>query len=156
MIRFTATTAFAFIRQIAVIGLTEPSIYLLICEAGEAERVKDELSAEMKVQLASELQILDASSTTFKKLLEAIAANDGTGIVLVDFHRWDKTLTESIDRNVVSLTTGGPVILLAGFDVTERLLRAAPNLRSRLADVLSIKPDPALRVNGDGARRRVH
>ena len=37
------------------------------------------------------------------------------------------------------------MLLLADFEVAERTLAAAPNLRNRLADVLLIKPDDVLR-----------
>jgi hypothetical protein len=144
MIDFSTTTTFEVVRRVAAAGLGVPSIYVLICEPGVLRAVQEDLAAEIEVQLGSELRSLDASNITFDVLLEANAHAKGPGIVLLAMRRWEQNLVDSIDRNIVLLTDSGPLILLTSFDVAERILAKAPNLRSRLADVLLIGPDEAL------------
>jgi hypothetical protein len=144
MIDFSTTTTFEVVRRVAAAGLATPSIYVLICEPGELGAVQEDLAAEIEVQLGSELRSLDASNITFDVLFEATAHANGPGIVLLAMRRWEQNLVDSIDRNIVLLTDSGPLILLTSFDVAERILAKAPNLRSRLADVLLIGPDEAL------------
>jgi hypothetical protein len=144
MIDFSTTTTFGVVRRVAAAGLSTPSIYVLICEPAELVAVEKDLAAEIEVQLGSELRSLDASNITFDILLEANTHAEGSGIVLLTMRRWEHDLVDSIDRNVVLLTDAGPLLLLTSFDVAERILAKAPNLRSRLADVLLIGPDEAL------------
>jgi len=144
MIDFSTTTTFGVVRRVAATGLSTPSIYVLICEPGELGTVRKDLAAEIEVQLGSELRFLDASHITFDALLQANAHANGPGIVLLAMRRWEHNLVDSIDRNIVLLTESGPLLLLTSFDVAERILAKAPNLRSRIADVLLIGPDEAL------------
>ena len=144
MIDFSATTTFGVVRRVAATGLSTPSIYVLICEPGDLGAVQEDLAAEIEVQLGSELRSLDASNITFDVLLDANAHANGPGIVLLAMRRWEHILVDSIDRNIVLLTESGALLLLTSFDVAERILAKAPNLRSRLTDVLLIGPDEAL------------
>lgn len=144
MIDFSTTTTFGVVRRVAATGLSTPSIYVLICEPGELGAIRKDLAAEIEVQLGSELRSLDASNITFDVLLEANAHANGPGIVLLAMRRWEHNLVDSIDRNIVLLTESGTLLLLTSFDVAERILARAPNLRSRIADVFLIGPDEAL------------
>ncbi|HEX3685650.1 MAG TPA: hypothetical protein VHU83_24155 [Bryobacteraceae bacterium] len=145
MIGFSTTTTFEIVRRVASIGLSSPSIYVLICEPEEMEAIEADLRAEVEVQLGSDLQTLDASSRPSYQRLEAIAPNTRAGVVLLTMRRWEPELIVSVDRNIVLVTRAGPLLLLTTLKIAERTLVAAPNLRSRITDVLSIKPDPFLR-----------
>jgi hypothetical protein len=144
MIDFSTITTFGIVRRLAATGLSTPSIYVLICELGQLGAVQKDLAAEIEVQLGSELRSLDASNITFDGLLEADAHANRPGIILLAMRRWEKNLIDTIDRNIVLLTEIGPLLLLTSSDVAECILAKAPNLRSRLADVLLIGPDEAL------------
>jgi hypothetical protein len=145
MSEFSTTTTFGVIRRLASMGLTSPSLYVLICERGEMEAVQSDLAAEVDVQLGSELRILDTSNVSLDRFFEAIAPNGKPRAVLLTIRQWERKLVDSLDRNVVLLTGAGPLVLLADFEIAERILSAAPNLRNRLADVLLIRPDQSLR-----------
>jgi len=141
MITFPRTTVFGLVRRVAATELTNPSIYVLICEPEAMSAVQSDLAAEIEVQLGADLRSFDASHVTIDILAQAIASNRTPGVILLAMARWEHTLVDSIDRNIVLLTQVGPVLFLTSFDVAERILTRAPNLRSRLADVLIIGPD---------------
>jgi hypothetical protein len=145
MSTFTATTAFGVIRRVVAMGLTSPSLYVLICERGEMEAVQDDLAAEVGVQLGSELRLLDASNLSLEQLFEAIPPDGEPRAVLLTIRKWERRLLDSLDRNIVLVTDAGPLLLLADVEIAERMLSAAPNLRNRLADVLLIRPDDSVR-----------
>ena len=118
-------------------------MYLLICEAGAMNAVRADLTDEVQVQLGFDIRFLTASEVRPEKLEEAVAGDAVRPVVLVTLDRWAPKLISSLDRNIVVLTRAGTVLLLADRQIAERALAAAPNLRSRLADVLAIKPDEA-------------
>lgn len=145
MSKFSPTTTFEVIRRLAAIGLSAPSLYVLICDRGEMEAVQSDLVAETDVQLGSELQLLDGSNSSLEQFFEAIASNGEPRAVLLTIRRWEPKLVDSLDRNIVLVTRAGPLLLLADSEIAERILSAAPNLRNRLADVLLIRPDQSVR-----------
>ena len=65
-------------------------------------------------------------------------------MVLVTLDRWIPKLIDSLDRNIVLATSAGAVFLLTNEEIANRILAAAPNLRNRLTDVVSIAPDEAI------------
>jgi hypothetical protein len=77
------------------------------------------------------------------RLEEAFKRDPDRPVTLITLDHWLPKLVTALDRNVVSLTRGGAVLLLANQAIAERLLSAAPNLRNRLSDVLTIRPDEA-------------
>jgi hypothetical protein len=109
------------------------------------EAVQSDLAAEMDVQLGSELRLLDSSNLSLEQLFEAIAPNGQPRAVLLTIRQWERKLVDSLDRNIVLVTEAGPLLLLTDFEIAERILSAAPNLRNRLADVLLITPDQSVR-----------
>ena len=145
MIDFSPTTPFRLVRELAAAGQSAPSIYLLVCDDRSTGVVRSDLVAEIEIQLGFKVQSLAASRVRPDKLEDGLKQS-GTdwSIVLLIFDHWLPKLTESIDRNVVLLTRAGTVLLLANPKIAERVLAAAPNLRNRITDVLSIKPDEAL------------
>jgi hypothetical protein len=138
MTDFSTATAFGLVRRIAAAGQDNPAIYLLISETSAIDALQADLSAEVQVQLGIELRSLAASDIQPDKLEEAFAH---AGVVLITLDRWTPYFIQSLDRNIVWVTNTGPVLLLATFDVAERALALAPNLRNRLTDVLVIRPD---------------
>ena len=126
-------------------GLTSPSLYILVCDRGEMETVEADLSAEMDVQLGSDLRLLEASNLRVEQLFEATLPNGGPRVVLLTMRQWERKLVDWLDRNIVLVTDAGPFLLLAELEIAERVLSVAPNLRNRLADILSIRPDPWVR-----------
>ncbi|MCX6636963.1 MAG: hypothetical protein NT090_18055 [Acidobacteria bacterium] len=118
-------------------------MYLLICEAGAMDAVRADLTAEVQVQLGFDIRFLTASEVRPEKLEDAFLEDAVRPVVLITLDRWLPKLIDSLDRNVVVLTRAGTVLLLADRQIAERALAAAPNLRSRIADVLAITPDEA-------------
>jgi hypothetical protein len=118
-------------------------LYLLICEAGAMNAIRADLTAEVQVQLGFDIRFLTASEVRPEKLEEAFVGDAVRPVVLIALDRWLPKLIGSLDRNIVVLTRAGTVLLLADRHIAERALAAAPNLRSRLADVLAITPDEA-------------
>ncbi|MGB9456880.1 MAG: hypothetical protein WCB12_12605 [Bryobacteraceae bacterium] len=144
MTEFSATTPFRLVRRLAAVGQDAPSLYLLICAAGERDAVLAEIAAEVEIQLGLNLHQL-AGSELQPENLEPLINRDASDLIVIALDRWLPSLVGSFDRNVVLLTAGGTAMLLADADVVERILTAAPNLRNRLTDILLITPDEILR-----------
>jgi hypothetical protein len=143
MTEFSATTPFRLVRRLAAVGQDTPSVYLLICDAGEMDMVLADMAAEVQTQLGLNLRPLSASELR-PESLEALAKHHAGDLVVVTLDHWLPTLVSSFDRNIVLFTAGGTVVLLAIRDIAERMLRGAPNLRNRLTDVLVLIPDGVL------------
>ncbi len=124
-------------------GQDAPCLYLLICEAGAMNAIRADLTDEVQVQLGFDIRFLTASEVRPEKLEEAFAGDAVRPVTLITLDRWLPKLIDSLDCNIVVLTRAGTVLLLADRQIAERALTAAPNLRSRLADVLAITPDEA-------------
>lgn len=143
MIDFSATTPFRLVRRLAAAGQDTPSVYLLVCDAAAVDAVRADIAAEVEVQLGFKVRSLAASEVLPERLEDAFTAETVRPVVLVTLDRWLPRLVDSFDRNIVLLTRAGIVLLLASQVIAERALAAGPNLRNRLTDVLSIKPDEA-------------
>ena len=143
MTDFSVTIAFGLVRRLAAAGTETPSLYLLISDAGAIRAVQADIAAEVQVQLGVGLRSLAAAGVRLDRLEAAFTGDPDRPITLITLDRWLPKLVTALDRNVVSLTRGGAVLLLANQAVAERLLWAAPNLRNRLSDVLAIRPDEA-------------
>jgi hypothetical protein len=139
MSELTRTTPFYLLREIAAAGQGTPSVYLLIAEAEAINAVPPEVGAEAHAQ-GWNLRFLRASEVGPKELY-AVFSRDGGSITLLALDRWLPKLVDSLDRDVVLLTRGGVLLLLATPEIGERTLIAAPNLRNRFADVLIIEPE---------------
>lgn len=143
MTDFAPTTPFGLARRLAAARQDSPSLYLLICQASAIEAVQVDITAEVQVQLGLNLRSLAASEVQPERLEEAFARSSGSPVVLIRLDRWAPKLIDSLDRNIVLVTTVGPVLLLTTIEVAQRALASAPNLRNRLTDVLAIRPDEA-------------
>jgi hypothetical protein len=143
MTDFAATIAFGLVRRLAAAGTGTPSLYLLISDAGAIRAIESDIAAEVQVQLGVGLRSLLAAEMGLDRLEEAFMPDPDRPVTLITLDHWLPKLVIALDRNVVSLTRGGAVLLLANQAVAERLLSAAPNLRNRLSDVLAIRPDEA-------------
>jgi hypothetical protein len=148
MMDFSATTPFQLVRRLAAAGQDSPSMYLLVCEAASMDAARADIAAEVEVQLGFKLLPLAGLEVRPDRLDDAFTAETVWPIVLVTLDQWLPKLVDSFDRNIVLLTRAGIVLLLASPEIAERALAAAPSLRNRLTDVLSIKPDEALGDSG--------
>jgi len=144
MIDFSATTPFGLVRRLAAAGQESPSVYLLISEAAAIDAVQADIAAEVQVQLGVNLRSLAASEVRPERLEDAFGADSMSPVVLITLDHWVPKLIDSLDRNIVLVIRAGPVLLLANFEIAERALAAAPNLRNRLTDVLAIRPDESV------------
>jgi hypothetical protein len=145
MIDFSSTTAFDLVRRMMVLGETSPSVYFLVCEFSDIDAVQTDIAAEVAVQFGSKIQILESSEFSIDGIVKATERRDPPRLILLILRRWEHRLIDSLDRNVILLTAGCQVVILADSAIANRTLAAAPNLRNRIADVLTIKPDEALR-----------
>src|ERR1022692_481544 len=130
MTGFSATTAFRLVRRLAAIGPDSPSLYLLVADAPAMRAIQADIAAEVQVQIGVTLHAFDAADQ------DALAHDPDTPVTLITFDHWLPKFVTAIDRNIVLLTRNGAMLLLASQEVVERMLAAAPNLRSRLTDVL--------------------
>ena len=142
MTEFSATTPFRLVRRLAAVGPDAPSIYLLVCDAAEMDAVLADMAAEVQIQLGLNLRPFAASELR-PGSLGALTEHNAGDLVVITLDRWLPALVCSFDRNIVLLTAGGTVVLLAIRDIAERVLSAAPNLRNRLTDVLVLRSDEA-------------
>lgn len=122
-------------------GPEVPTVYLLIVEPTTTAGIQTDLLAEIQIQLGTEVRSLVASALQPERLGDAFRQGAGRPVILMSIDRWAPRLIQSMDRNVVLLTRGGAVLLLASRELAERVLSAAPNLRNRLVDVLVMTPD---------------
>jgi hypothetical protein len=143
MTDFSTTIAFGLVRRLAAVGTDTPSLYLLVSEAGAMRAIEADIAAEVQVQLGVELRSLAAAEVGTGRLAEAFTQDPGRPVTLITLDHWLPMLVTALDRNVVRLTRGGAVLLLADHRVAERMLSAAPSLRNRLSDVLAIRPEEA-------------
>jgi hypothetical protein len=143
MIDFSATTAFRLVRRLAAAGQDTPSLYLLVCETAAMDAVRADLAAEVQVQLGFNLRLLAASELRAERLEDAFTPETVWPLILITLDNLPPNLVDSLDRNIVLLTRAGAVLLVASRKIAECVLKAAPNLRNRLTDILLIKPDEA-------------
>lgn len=122
-------------------GREVPSVYLLIVEPATTAGIETDLLAEIQIQLGTRVRSLVASALQPERLDDAFRQEADQPVILISIDRWVPKLIHSMDSNVVLLTQGGALLLLADRELAERVLSAAPNLRSRLADVLEMTPD---------------
>jgi hypothetical protein len=141
MTDFSGTTIFGLVRRLAAVGRSVPSIYVLICKPSEMEVVQENLKAEIAVQFGSDLLCMDGSNMPADEIFSPMTRNREPRIILLRMPNWERRLIDSIDRNIVLLAEAGTVLMLTSLDLAERILAAAPNLSSRLSDVLVIGPD---------------
>jgi hypothetical protein len=135
---FSAVTPFRLVRALAMSGVRNPSIYLLICDGRAVATVESDLLSEAKAQLGIEISVTTASQLLRQRLPPW---RDGS-IRLVYFDAWRPELIQALDRHSPLLVQDGGKLLLLGDDnVGQRILSAAPNLRSRLTDVFRIAPE---------------
>ena len=145
MTEFSPTTAFRLVRRLAAIGQDKASLYLLISDTAAIQAVRADIAAEVEVQLGVRLQAFAAEEVRPDKLEDVFTRDGGSPVTLIALDRWIAELVRALDRNIVLLTGTGAVLLLANHKAAEQTLRAAPNLRSRLTDILTISPDEAFR-----------
>lgn len=122
-------------------GPNVASIYLLVTGPAILDSVRHDLEAELKVQLQLNLRSLQGSAIRPENFVHTFGMDPSGAPVLVLLDEWLPKLAASLDRNVILLS--GTVLLLAIDKVARRLLAVAPNLRSRLTDVLTIGADQA-------------
>jgi hypothetical protein len=140
MTEFATTSPFSLVRRLAAVGQGTPSVYLLICDAAGVDAVVADMAAEVRIQLGLNLRPFVASQLR-PESLEPFTQRYAGDVVVITLDRWLPTLVSSFDRNIVLLTATGTVALIATIEIAERVLRAAPNLRNRLTDVLFLKPE---------------
>jgi hypothetical protein len=103
------------------------------------DAVRADVGAEVGVQLGIDLKSVAASEVKPENLEELFIAEAVQPIVMVTLDQWLPRLVDSLDRNVVLLTRAGTALLLANQEIAERILAAAPDLRNRITDILSIR-----------------
>jgi len=141
---FAATTPFQLVRRLAAAGRESPSLYLLIADTAEIETVQADVAAEVEVQIGDTPRCLATAEIHTENLEDAFRSANPWPVVLVTLDRWIPKLIDSLDRNIVLATSAGAVFLLTNEEIANRILAAAPNLRNRLTDVVSIAPDEAI------------
>ncbi|MEX2299621.1 MAG: hypothetical protein WD733_01720 [Bryobacterales bacterium] len=140
---FASTTPFQLVRRLAAAGQNSPSAYFLIAATSATESVQVDLAAEVEVQIGGYLQCLAAADLDPERLEHAFGSEIHWPNLLITVDHWVPNVIDWFDRNVVIVIGAGAVLFLANPRVAERVLRAAPNLRNRLTDILTIEPDPA-------------
>jgi len=103
--------------------------------------VRTDLEAEVQVQLGVDLRSLSSAEVQPERLGDVFSHGTAWPVILITLDRWLPKLADSFDRNIVLLARSGTVLFVAGRDIAERVLAAAPNLRNRLTDILLITPD---------------
>lgn len=115
-------------------------MYLLIQEDGEQPFVEADLQAEAEVQLGSRLLIGSVSDLLSDP--GSLTLNDKNSIRVLRIDHWSQELIGLLDTHVIRLERSQAQLLFLTTDVlSEQLLAAAPNFRSRLTEVLRILPD---------------
>jgi hypothetical protein len=141
---FSTTNAFRLVRRLATIGPENPSLYLLIAAPPAMQAIHADIAAEVQVQLGVGLRALAPADLRFDGSEDAFAQDPDRPVALITLDHWMPQLVTALDRNVVLLTKGGAVLLLANAKIAERMLAEAPNLRNRLTDIFAIVLDEAL------------
>jgi hypothetical protein len=135
---FSAVTPFGIVRTLGMAGVRNPAIYLMICERPAAAAVVADLLAETTVQLDTTIHV----STASQVLSDSLPAWHDGSIRLIHFDTWLPALVNALDRHsAILVQDGGQLLLLADEHSAGRILSGAPNLRSRLTDVLLIGPE---------------
>jgi hypothetical protein len=141
---FTETTPFRLVRALATSGSNNPSMYLLLCEAGDLSAVAEDVSAEIEVQLGIPVRTAKTSEVGERGVDETLGWQSAHPALLLTLDAWMPDLVSALDRNITLLENAVNVfILLTTPSLGERVLAAAPNYRNRLTDVLQIAPDEA-------------
>jgi hypothetical protein len=137
MTKFSDVTAFRLVRGLGAAGARNPAIYLLICESESMVAVETDLRAEAEVQLGAAIRV----DTALDVLRNSLPVWHDGSTRLIHFDQWLPELVDAMDRHSALLVQdGGQLLLLADGSTAERILKKAPNLRSRLTDVFRIVP----------------
>jgi hypothetical protein len=144
MTPFTTTTPFRLVRALATAGTNNPSMYLLLCEAGVLSTVAADLAAEIEVQLGISVRRATASEVGERGVDETLGWQSAYPALLLTLDAWTPELVGALDHNITLLENAVNVfILLTTPGLCERILAAAPNYRNRLTDIFQIAPDEA-------------
>ena len=139
MIDFSTTTAFRLVRRLAM-GQGSTAIYLLIHEDGKRPDIEADLRAEAEVQLGIQPPIGSVDDLLGEPL--GLKLDDANPIRILRIDHWSPELVGLLDTHVIRLERSGAQFLFLTTDkLSERLLVAAPNFRSRLTEILRILPD---------------
>lgn len=139
MIDFSTTTAFRLVRRLAL-GQGSTALYLLIHEDGKQLAIEGDLQAEAEVQLGSGLPIGSVSDLLNEP--KGLKLDDVNPIRVLRVEAWSPELVGLLDTHVIRLErSGAQLLFLTNERLSEQLLMAAPNFRSRLTEVLRILPD---------------
>jgi hypothetical protein len=115
-------------------------MFLLIHADGEQPAVEADLQAEAEVQLGSRLPTGPVSDLLNEP--GGLELNDRNPIRVLRIDRWSPELVALLDTHVIRLERSRAQFLFLTTDkLSEQLLGAAPNFRSRLTEVLRILPD---------------
>jgi hypothetical protein len=144
MTPFTTTTPFRLVRALAAAGTNNPSMYLLLCEAGDLSAVAADLAAEIEVQLGISVRTAKASDVVERGVDDTLGWQSAYPALRLTLDAWTPDLVGALDHNITLLENAVNVfILLTTHGLCERTLAAAPNYRNRLTDIFQIAPDEA-------------
>ncbi len=136
---FSTTTAFRLIRRLAL-GEGSTAMYLLIHEEGQQPMVESDLQAEAEVQFGGRFPIGSVSDLLNEPT--GVRLNAKHPIRVLRIESWSPELLGLLDTHVIRLERSQAQLLFLTTDaLSEQLLVAAPNFRSRLTEVLRILPD---------------
>ena len=124
-------------------GQASTAMYLLICDEHAQDDVETDLRAEVEAQLGVRLPV----GLIEEMFLEDVGfgPDDTNPIRLLRIDRWSPELIGLLDTHVVRLErTGAQFLFLTTDKLSEQLLKAAPNFRNRLTEIMRILPDGTL------------
>jgi hypothetical protein len=140
MIAFTQVSPFSLVRRLGTAAWNGSSIYLLICRDEERSSVEDDLALEADAQMGIVVKTIQLSDLGNE--IDDVNKTGTKTILSVRVDRRPPDLLTSLDRDIVRLERPGlTLLLLANEGTAGFLLASAPNLRSRVADVLAIGTD---------------
>lgn len=123
-----------------VMGEGSTAMYLLVHEDSERIIIETDLQAEAEVQLGSRLPI-ELASDLFRET-GGLKLDHTNPIRVLRINQWSAELVSLLDTHVIRLErTRAQFVFLTTDRLSEQLLVAAPNFRSRLTEVLRILPD---------------
>jgi hypothetical protein len=118
---------------------------LVLHDPADSAKLLPDLDEELEVQAQVRSLVVRASDLDSSALVNVLAKNRNTVMVVTGLDDWPEEEFVKLDLKRTSLQHSGPVLLEMTREGAERLMKAAPNLRSWIAgNVGGLLPDPGL------------
>jgi hypothetical protein len=127
---------------------------LVLHDPTDSAKLLPDLDEELEVQAQVRSRVVQASNLDSSGLVDFLNKNRNSVIVVDGLDGWTDQEFARLDLQRTSLQHSGPVLLEMTREGAQRLMKAAPNLRSWIAgNVGGLLPDPGIMTEAERQTR---